>query len=64
MYKRQGPDRAVNAVTRRLADVSLAREVLGFEANVTLADGLKQLVEWWRPLREEIAQGRSLVRSS
>ncbi|TFB51745.1 NAD-dependent epimerase/dehydratase family protein [Cryobacterium tagatosivorans] len=59
-----GPDRAINGVTRRLADVSLARDVLGFEAKVTLAEGLRELVNWWEPLREEIAQGRSLVPSS
>lgn len=59
-----GPDRAINGVTRRLADVSLARDVLGFEAKVSLAEGLRELVRWWQPLRQEIAQGRSLVPSS
>lgn len=58
-----GPDRAVNGVTRRLADVSAARRDLHFEAEVSLADGLRELVSWWRPLREEIASGRSLVAS-
>ncbi len=58
-----GPERAVNGVTRRLADISAAREDLGFVAEVPLAEGLRELVEWWRPLREEIAAGRSLVAS-
>lgn len=58
-----GPDRAVNGVTRRLADVSAARRDLDFEAEVSLADGLRELVSWWRPLREEIAAGRTLVAS-
>ncbi|WEO76935.1 NAD-dependent epimerase/dehydratase family protein [Cryobacterium sp. SO2] len=58
-----GPDRAVNGVSRRLADVAAARLDLGFEAEVALADGLRQLVDWWKPLREEIASGRSLVAS-
>ena len=53
-----GPDRAVNGVVRRLADVSAAREKLGFVAEVGLEEGLLELVEWWRPLREEIAAGR------
>lgn len=56
-----GPERAVNGVVRRLADTSAARDDLGFEAEIGLEDGLRQLVEWWRPLREEIAAGRSLV---
>lgn len=58
-----GPERAVNGVTRRLADVSAAREDLGFVAEVPLAEGLRELVEWWRPLRDEIAAGRTLVAS-
>jgi len=43
-----GPARAVNGVTRRLADTSLAREELGFEAQVDLERGLTLLVDWWR----------------
>jgi UDP-glucose 4-epimerase len=43
-----GPARAVNGVTRRLADTSLAGEQLGFEAEVDLEEGLSRLVEWWR----------------
>lgn len=43
-----GPARAVNGVTRRLADTRLAREQLGFEAQVGLEEGLTRLVEWWR----------------
>ena len=54
-----GPERAVNGVARRLADVSAARADLGFEARVDLASGLRELVEWWEPLREEIAAGRT-----
>ncbi len=56
-----GPDRAVNGVTRRLADISAARRDLGFEAQVGLEDGLRALVAWWRPLRSEIAAGRSVA---
>jgi UDP-glucose 4-epimerase len=46
-----GPERAVNGVTRRLADTSAAREQLGFEAEVDLEEGLTRLVEWWRAER-------------
>lgn len=42
-----GPPRAVSPVARRLADVSRAREVLGFEAQVRLDEGLRDLVGWW-----------------
>ena len=58
-----GPDRAVNGVTRRLADTGAARDDLGFEARVGLHDGLRALVEWWQPQRDEIAAGRVSVAS-
>lgn len=58
-----GPERAVNGVVRRLADVRAAREHLGFEARIGLEEGLRHLVEWWRPLRAEIAAGRPMVAS-
>ena len=56
-----GPDRAVNGVVRRLADTTSARTDLGFESRVGLEEGLRELVEWWRPQREEIAAGRTPV---
>jgi UDP-glucose 4-epimerase len=43
-----GAERKVNPVQRRLADPSKARELLGFEAKVSLEEGLHQLVKWWR----------------
>ncbi len=43
-----GPERKVTGVTRRVADVSKAKRLLGFEAVVSLEDGLRGLVEWWR----------------
>jgi UDP-glucose 4-epimerase len=46
------PARTVNAVTRRLADTEAAARDLGFRAEVGLADGLRQLVDWWRVERE------------
>jgi UDP-glucose 4-epimerase len=50
-----GPERAVNGVTRRLADTSAAARDLGFEAEVSLDDGLRRLVEWWRTDTAEAA---------
>lgn len=46
-----GPERTVNAVPRRLADTTAARERLGFEAKVSLEEGLADLVSWWRAER-------------
>ncbi|MFF5973164.1 aminotransferase class I/II-fold pyridoxal phosphate-dependent enzyme [Streptomyces sp. NPDC012769] len=43
-----GPARAVNGVTRRLADTRLAEERLGFKAEIDLRTGLTDLVAWWR----------------
>ena len=43
-----GPDRAVNGVTRRLADISAAAADLGWQPRIELADGLRDLVAWWR----------------
>lgn len=43
--------RTVNAVARRLADVGKARSRLGFEARVTLEEGLRRLVSWWKEQR-------------
>jgi UDP-glucose 4-epimerase len=49
-----GPARSVNAVARRLADTTRARERLGFRAHVELEDGLRSLVEWWRSAQVEV----------
>lgn len=46
------PARAINPVERRLADISRARDELGFTATIALEDGLRDLVDWWRRERE------------
>lgn len=53
-----GPERAVNGVVRRQADTAAARRDLGFSAETGLEEGLRELVDWWRPLRAEIADAR------
>jgi len=58
-----GPARAVNNVARRLADISAAERDLGWRPTIDLDEGLRQLVEWWRPLRDEIAAGRAAAAS-
>ena len=40
--------RAVNPVPKRLADVSKARELIGFEATQPLEEGIAKLAAWWR----------------
>ena len=48
-----GPERKVNSVQRRAADVSAARRDLGFSAEMGLEEGLEKLVTWWRDQRVE-----------
>lgn len=48
MTPEYGPERKVNPVARRLADTAKARDLLGFEAQVDLEEGLRRLVAWWR----------------
>jgi UDP-glucose 4-epimerase len=50
-----GPERAVNGVTRRLADTSGAEKALGFRAEIDLEAGLSQLVDWWNASRSVLA---------
>jgi UDP-glucose 4-epimerase len=47
-----GPERAVNKVPRRLADISRAKERLGWEPEIDMDEGLRRLVAWWRAERE------------
>jgi UDP-glucose 4-epimerase len=50
-----GPERKVNPVARRLADISKARRLLGFEPTVGLEEGLARLVAWWQSNRHRVA---------
>lgn len=47
------PARAVAEVQRRLADTAKARSLIGFESRVSLEDGLRLLVDWWRTAKRE-----------
>jgi UDP-glucose 4-epimerase len=42
-----GPERNVNSVRRRLADIRKAEQMLGFRSQVSLEEGLSRLVHWW-----------------
>jgi len=55
-----GPERKVNAVPRRLADVSKAKRMLGFEATVPLEEGLRRLVAWWRAERQAELEAKEI----
>lgn len=48
LHPEYGPERKVNPVSRRLADTTKAERMLGFRARVSLDEGLRQLVTWWR----------------
>ena len=50
-----GPERKVNPVSRRLANVAKADRLLGFRAEVGLDEGLTRLVDWWRANRSTAA---------
>ncbi|WP_248446441.1 NAD-dependent epimerase/dehydratase family protein [Sinorhizobium meliloti] len=49
------PARKVNAVTRRLADMRKAEQLLGFKTEISLEEGLRELIGWWQ--RERAAAG-------
>jgi UDP-glucose 4-epimerase len=42
-------------VTHRIGSVERARDLLGFEAEVSLDDGLRDVVEWWRSQSNRVA---------
>jgi len=48
-----GSERKVSPIRRRLADTRKAKELLGFEAQVSLEDGLHRLVDWWRETSQD-----------
>jgi UDP-glucose 4-epimerase len=48
-------ERSVNPVPRRLAATAKAERLLGFRSTVSLEQGLRELVEWWRSERRASA---------
>nr|WP_205936901.1 NAD-dependent epimerase/dehydratase family protein [Rhizobium leguminosarum] len=50
--------RTVNGVTRRLADISKAEKLLGFKAEISMEQGLRDLVAWWK-MKTDAAGGQA-----
>ncbi|MBW4646951.1 MAG: NAD-dependent epimerase/dehydratase family protein [Goleter apudmare HA4340-LM2] len=48
-----GPERKVNPVQRRIADISKAKKLINFETKVSLEEGLERLVSWWSSQKQE-----------
>jgi nucleoside-diphosphate-sugar epimerase len=47
----------VGDVRHSLADVTMARELLGYESKVDLREGLKRTIEWWKTSRFALKHG-------
>ena len=43
-------------MNRRLADISRARQRLGWKPEVDLEEGLRRLVDWWRSERRPASE--------
>lgn len=58
------PERSVNPVPRRLADISKAERLLGFRSKIGLEAGLRSLVEWRSEIllrgQQEVYEGSSV----
>lgn len=55
-YDEISEGRKYEDVRRRVPDVSKAQELLGFEAKVSLTDGLQRTIEWQRALSSQESQ--------
>src|SRR5690348_4110907 len=54
-----GPPRSGTGVSRRLADISSARQRMGWKPEVGLEEGLRRLVAWWRAQRAAKSEANS-----
>jgi nucleoside-diphosphate-sugar epimerase len=50
-------DPRVGDVRHSLADITMAREVLGYESKVGLREGLQRTIDWWKSSRFASARG-------
>jgi UDP-glucose 4-epimerase len=51
------PERHVNSVRRRFADISAATRVIGFRPEVSLDRGLQRLISWRRAQHDRTSAG-------
>ena len=49
------PERKVNPVPRRLGSTAKAERLLHFQSRISLDEGLRELLEWWRLENEAVA---------
>jgi UDP-glucose 4-epimerase len=56
MVPEYGPERKVNAVSRRLSSTEKAERLLGFKAQVSLEEGVSRFVTWWEANKDRFAQ--------
>ena len=59
-----GPERSVNPVPRRLASTAKAECILKFRAGITLEQGMRELVQWWRAERALVEPGKEKALAS
>lgn len=53
-------DPRVGDVRHSLADISMARELLGYESKVDLREGLRRTIDWWKSSRFAVKPQTSL----
>jgi UDP-glucose 4-epimerase len=56
MVPEYGPERKVNAVSRRLSSTEKAERLLGFKAQVSLEEGVSRFVTWWEANKDRFTQ--------
>lgn len=59
-----GPVRKVNNVQRRLASTDKANTLLGFETCISLEEGLREMVDWWREETSRQNMSEELMRQA
>jgi UDP-glucose 4-epimerase len=48
------PDNTINPVSKRIANISKAKEILDFEANISLEEGIKKLYNWYLEIKGKV----------
>ena len=48
------PDNTINPVSKRIADISKAKNLLGFEPKTSLEQGIDELYNWYLEIKGEV----------